>query len=77
MLYRQGELNGTALKAAQNDFAQQLNKNRKLMQLCLDPAARAGQADAINQVYNSCQRQQHGDDDHASRKVMLAYHMWV
>ncbi|DBB18049.1 TPA: hypothetical protein ACH3X3_003041 [Trebouxia sp. C0006] len=50
VLCRQGELDGNALKAAQGQFNEEPDKKRKLMQLSLCPHARAGQADAINQV---------------------------
>lgn len=53
MLCRQGEVDSNALKAAQGQFNEEPNKKRKLMQLSLSPHARAGQADAINQVCTS------------------------
>ena len=40
----------SSLEAAQEEFDQEPNKKRKLMQLCLDSSARSGQADAVNQV---------------------------
>lgn len=53
VLCRQGEVNGSSLKAAQSEFDQEPKKKRKLMQLCLDPSARCGQADAVNEVLHS------------------------
>lgn len=50
VLQRQGEVSGSSLKAAQGEFDDEPNKKRRLMQLCLDPTARCGQADAVNQV---------------------------
>ena len=50
ILCRQGEADGTALQKAQRDFSNDPDNNKKLLQLFLDPAARAGQVDAFNQV---------------------------
>ncbi|KAL3140806.1 hypothetical protein ABBQ32_005349 [Trebouxia sp. C0010 RCD-2024] len=51
---RQGELDGASLQAAQEKFDEEPSKKRKLMQLCLDPCARSGQAHAANQVPIYC-----------------------
>lgn len=50
VLAKRGELDGPGLKACQALFEQEPNPKRNFMQLHLDPDARAGQADDINQV---------------------------
>ena len=50
VLRRQGEVTGHSLKETQEDFDEEPEKKRKLMQLVLDPHARAGQANDVNQV---------------------------
>lgn len=53
VLRRQGELDASSLQAAQEQFDEEPSKKRKLMQLCLGPCARCGQADAANQVWHA------------------------